>query len=88
MFKASNLLPITELLSAPKAHTQGGPFGTVNLQKDQFDAKYFGKNAAFASEDCLFNFGSSNANIWTVPWSDATQRHVDVWLKFIQYIVA
>lgn len=50
---------MTELLSAPKAQTQGGPFGTVNLQKDQFDEKYFGKNVALASDDVLFSFGSS-----------------------------
>lgn len=50
---------MTELLSVPKAQTQGGPFGTVNLQKDQLDEKYFGKKVAFASDDVLFSFGSS-----------------------------
>lgn len=54
---------MTELLSAPKAQTHGGPLGTVNLQNDQFELKYFGKNVALANVDCLFNFGSSNANI-------------------------
>lgn len=54
---------MTELLSEPKAQTHGGPFGTVNLQNDHVDEKYFGKNEAFANVDCLFNFGSSNANI-------------------------
>lgn len=69
---------MTELLSVPKAQTHGGPLGTVNLQNDQFDAKYFGKKAAFANEDCLFSFGSSRAKMCTVPWSEATHRHVDV----------
>lgn len=57
------VLPITELLSEPKAQTHGGPFGTVNLQKDQFEEKYLGKKVAFARDDCLFNFGSSKAKI-------------------------
>lgn len=52
-----------ELLSAPKAQTHCGPFGTVNLQNDQFDEKYLGKKEAFAKVDCLFSFGSSNANM-------------------------
>lgn len=56
-------LPITELLSVPKAHTHGGPLGTVNLQNDQFEEKYFGKNVALANVDCLFSFGSSKENM-------------------------
>lgn len=79
---------MTEWSSAPKAQIHGGPLGTVNLQNDHVDEKYFGKNVAFASGDCLFNFGSSKAKIWTVPWSEETQRDVDAWLKFMQYIVA
>lgn len=70
--------PITELVSEPKAQIHGGPLGTVNLQNDQFDEKYFGKNVAFASDDCLFNFGSSSEKICTVPWSDETHKQVDV----------
>lgn len=56
-------LPITELLSEPNAHTHGGPLGTVNLQNDHIEEKYLGRKLAFASDDCLFSFGSSNANI-------------------------
>lgn len=54
---------MTELLSAPKAQTHGGPLGTVNLQNDQFEEKYLGKKDAFANVDCLLSFGSSNAKI-------------------------
>lgn len=38
-------LPITELLSEPKAQIQWAPPGTWNLEKLQFELKYFGKNA-------------------------------------------
>lgn len=60
-------LPTIELLSAPNAQIQGGPFGTVNLQNDQLDEKYFGRKLALARDDCLFSFGSSKAKMCTVP---------------------
>lgn len=79
---------MTEWSSAPKAQILGGPLGTLNLQNDHVDEKYLGKKTAFAKGDCLFNFGSSNAKMWTVPWSDDTQSDVEVRLKLMQYIVA
>lgn len=72
------VLPMTELLSEPKAQIQGGPFGTVNLQNDQFEEKYLGRNEAFAKVDCLLSFGSSKAKICTVEWSEATHKHVEL----------
>jgi hypothetical protein len=44
----NRVLPITELLSAPKAHIHCGPPGTWNLQKLQFELKYFGRKVADA----------------------------------------
>ena len=41
-------LPITELLSVPKAHIHCGPPGTWNLQKLQFELKYLGRKVADA----------------------------------------
>ena len=40
------ILPITALLSEPKAHIQWAPPGTWNLQKLHFDWKYFGRKPA------------------------------------------
>lgn len=63
VFNITKCSPMIELLSLPKAQTHGGPLGTVNLQNDQFDEKYLGRKVAFASDDCLFNFGSSSENM-------------------------
>jgi hypothetical protein len=49
-------LPMILLLSVPNAHIHCGPPGTWNLQKLQFELKYFGKNVAEAKLDCRFNF--------------------------------
>ena len=81
-------VPITELVSVPKAQMHGGPFGIVNLQNDQFDEKYCWKNGALASDDCLLSLGSSRAKMWIVPWSEDTQMNVESRLKLMQYTVA
>jgi len=81
-------LPMMLLLSWPNAHMHCGPPGTWNLQKLQLELKYFGRNVADAKLDWRFNFWSSTANTWTVPWSLATHNHVESWLKFMLRVLS
>lgn len=55
-----------------------------NFTKLHWLEKYFG---TIGNEDS-FDLLSSKLNTCIVPWSDETTSMVDVWLKFIQNIVA
>lgn len=77
-------IPITEFGSEPNAQMQGGSLGMENLTKLHWLEKYFGTIGSDDSLDLL----SSKLNTCIVPWSDETTSMVDVWLKFMQYIVA